>query len=77
MPDERADQSADRWRQEINRTVPPDQARRYVDAPIADQERESVWELVRWFTRRYPTPLARLQYVRRAHARWIASRPSR
>jgi hypothetical protein len=33
-------------------------------------EREAVMELVEWFRRRYPTPLARLAYARRAYARW-------
>jgi hypothetical protein len=32
--------------------------------------REAVLELVEWFRRRYPTPLARLAYARKAYARW-------
>ena len=77
MTEEESQAALARLSREIDRTVPPDEARQYVEAPISDKERESVWGLVRWFTRRYPTPLARLQYVRNAHARWIGSRRSR
>jgi hypothetical protein len=38
--------------------------------PITDSEREEILELVSWFRRRYPTPLDRLRYVRRAYRRW-------
>ena len=38
--------------------------------PISDSEREGILELVAWFRRRYPTPLDRLRYVRRAYRRW-------
>ena len=31
--------------------------------------------LVRWFTRRYPTPAERFAYIRRARARWLGSAP--
>ena len=55
---------------EINRELTADEARAYRDHPITDAEREEVLALVRWFTRRYPTPAARLAYARRAYARW-------
>src|SRR5262245_18164097 len=45
-------------------------ARAYLEAPVSDNEREQAIALIRWFTRRYPTPLERLAYVRRAYARW-------
>ena len=45
-------------------------AREYLDAPVTDAERDELLALVRWFRRRYPTPLERLAYVRRAYARW-------
>ena len=51
---------------------------RRVSAPLRDDEVESVVELVRWFTRRYPTVKERLAYVRRKHAEWqrpVAIRP--
>ena len=38
--------------------------------PISDSEREGILELIAWFRRRYPTPLDRLAYVRRAYRRW-------
>ena len=48
----------------------PAEARAYLDAPLTKAEREGVLELARWFRRRYPTPVERLAYVRRAFARW-------
>jgi hypothetical protein len=42
----------------------------YVNAPMSDDEREGIDELIAWFTRRYPTPEERLAYVRRAFKRW-------
>ena len=47
-----------------------DEARDYLAQPVSEGEREQVLDLVGWFVRRYPTPLARLAYVRRAYARW-------
>jgi hypothetical protein len=41
-----------------------------VRAPVSDEELAATRELVAWFTRRYPTVRERLDYVRRAHARW-------
>jgi hypothetical protein len=52
----------------------PAEARRYLDAPISDAEREDVLALVRWFRHRYRTPIERLAYVRRAYARWQRTR---
>ena len=51
------------------------EAREYLAAPITDAEREDVLALVSWFTRRYPTPLDRLAYIRRAYARWRRTNP--
>jgi hypothetical protein len=56
--------------QDVDRRLSPAEAQAYLDAPITDAEREGVRELVRWFCRRYPTPIDRLAYVRRAYARW-------
>jgi hypothetical protein len=41
--------------------------------PIGEAEREEILSLVNWFRRRYPTPSARLAYVRRAYRRWQAA----
>lgn len=60
------------------RSLTLEEWRAYVDAPMSPEERAGVLELVRWFERRYPTPLERLAYVRQAYARWrrtMASAP--
>jgi hypothetical protein len=46
------------------------EAHAYLEAPITDAERDEVRALVQWFRQRYPTPVERLAYVRRAYARW-------
>jgi hypothetical protein len=53
-----------------NRTLTAAEARAYLDAPATEAERAEVRALAEWFQRRYPTPLERLAYVRRAYARW-------
>jgi len=45
--------------------------------PISDSEREGILELIAWFRRRYPTPLDRLRYVRRAFRRWQSAQEQR
>jgi hypothetical protein len=55
---------------EVDRRVTPEEAAAYLATPISDAEREGVLDLVRWFTRRYPTGADRLAYVRRAYRRW-------
>lgn len=57
-----------------NRRLSPAEAQAYLDAPVSDSEREQLQELVAWFQRRYPPPLERLAYVRRAYARWQRTR---
>lgn len=42
----------------------------YVDAPMSDAERDEIISLFEWYTRRFPTPLARLRDARRAWHRW-------
>lgn len=56
------------------RRLGPEEVRAYLDAPVSDFEREETLALIRWFRRRYPTPAARLAYVRRAYKRWNATR---
>ncbi len=56
------------------RTLSAEEARAYLDQPITDSEREGVLALRRWFCDRYPTPVERLAYVRRAYARWQRTR---
>jgi hypothetical protein len=52
-----------------------DEFTRRIQAPLTEEEKEATLELVRWFTRRYPTAKERLCYARRAFARW--TRPMR
>ncbi len=35
------------------------------NAPLTEEERGHLGDLIDWFLRRYPTPLERLRYVRR------------
>jgi len=60
-----------------DRPVTPAELRLALEEPIGADEREEVLALVRWFTRRYPTPADRLAYVRQAYARWRPSRQKR
>ena len=53
--------------------LPVDEFLARTRAPLTEEEVSSTRELVTWFTRRYPTVRARLDYVRRVHPRW--SRP--
>jgi hypothetical protein len=41
----------------------------YVNAPMSDEERTEIRELIGWFRRHYPRPLDRLISSRRAYAR--------
>jgi hypothetical protein len=58
-------------------SLPPAEADAYLREPVTDEERAGVLEQVRWFTRRYPTPLERLAYITRASARWRRQAPPR
>lgn len=49
-----------------DRELSPAEFRAYIDAPWAPGELEEIRSLIEWFTRRYPTPLERLQAGRRA-----------
>ena len=55
----------------LDRTLPADEFQRLLAIPLTDAEREDTRALVRWFTRRYPTPAERFAYIRRARARWL------
>jgi len=54
----------------VERRLSSDEVRAYTEHPIGDDERSDVLALVAWFRRRYPSPAARLEYARRAYARW-------
>jgi hypothetical protein len=55
----------------LDRTLAADEFQRLLALPLTDAEREDTRALVRWFTRRYPTPAERFAYIRRARARWL------
>jgi hypothetical protein len=59
----------------LDRTLPADEFQRLLAIPLTDAERDDTRALVRWFTRRYPTPAERFGYIRRARARWLGSAP--
>jgi hypothetical protein len=48
-----------------------------LQVPISESERDGILELVAWFRRRYPTPVDRLRYVRRAYRRWQSAQETR
>ncbi|MPZ18766.1 MAG: hypothetical protein GEV06_12750 [Luteitalea sp.] len=47
------------------------EVRAALEVPVSQSERASILSLVRWFRRRYPTPIERLAYVRRTYHRWV------
>jgi hypothetical protein len=57
---------AERLRELAERRLSTDEWRSYVDAPISEREREEITSLIRWFQRRYPTPLDRVCSSRHA-----------
>lgn len=61
---------AARLRAEVGRTLPADEFRIALAVPIGHEERAEALALIAWFRRRYPTPLERPAYVRRANRRW-------
>ena len=55
-----------------NRRLSAEELARLLSTPISAEEVASTMELVRWFSRRYPTAKERFAYVRRAYARVVA-----
>ena len=66
-------ETRERLCQIAERPLPLDEWQRLLALPISDDERERTLELIRWFTRRYLSPLERLAYVRRAYKRWVSA----
>jgi hypothetical protein len=56
-------------RETSERRLTADELASWVNAPWTTQELEDAVSLVTWFSRRYPTPLARLEAARRAARR--------
>jgi hypothetical protein len=63
------DSVAEAIRRATERPLSAEEAARWLE-PMSETEREEALSLRTWFCRRYPTPLERLAYVRRAYARW-------
>lgn len=59
------------------RTLTVEEWKAGLAVPLTEAEIEETLSLVRWFRRRYPTPLERLAYARRAYRRWRAAMPAR
>ena len=64
-----------RLRALVDRQLSAEEVAEALARPIPDEERDEIRALVAWFRRRYPRPLDRLAYVRRAYRRWTASFP--
>lgn len=64
--------AAARVRALVDRQVSRVELQEALECPLSEREREDVLDLVRWFRRRYPTPLERLAYVSQAYRRWRA-----
>ena len=62
--------SSDRVQELLDRVLSPDEFAAALAIPLTELEREQTLALVRWFTRRYPTPVERFAYIQRARARW-------
>lgn len=54
----------------VDRRLSAEEFRALADAPMSAEELAEIRSLIAWFTRRYPTPAARLAYVRRKTAAW-------
>jgi hypothetical protein len=54
----------------VDEPLSPEEFERRASAPLSPEEAAEIAELVRWFTRRYPTPKERLAYARRKFAEW-------
>ena len=65
--------AAARLRDYLERSLSIAEAQAYLSAPIDEDERAGVLELVAWFERRYPTPLDRLRYIDRTYRAWSRS----
>lgn len=51
-----------------------DEFARRLESTVSDEEHTEMVELIGWFSRRYPTPKARLDYVRRKYGEWTRHR---
>ena len=54
-------------RQHAERRLSAEEFEAWVRAPMADDERRAMSDLIDWFMRRYPTPAARLAQARASY----------
>jgi hypothetical protein len=54
----------------VEKRLSPEEFERRVATPLTAEEAADLADLIRWFTRRYPTPKERLAYARRKFAEW-------
>ena len=57
------------------RELTVEEAEAYRNAPMSDDERQELYDLIDWFCRRYPLPIDRFRYVTRAYRQWMANSP--
>lgn len=69
-----APEVVERARRHYERELSPEEAQEALGVPLTPSEVEGNLELIRWFRSRYPTPLERSAYVRRAWRRWVGTR---
>jgi hypothetical protein len=68
-------ESLDRIRDLAERELSAEEFDAYVGAPMEEDERQEILDLVAWFTRRYPTAGERLASARRAYQEWSRNMP--
>jgi hypothetical protein len=64
-----------RLREMAERRLPPDEFAARLAAPLGDEERAEMRQLIEWFRRRYPTPHERLRSARRLWSDWARNMP--
>ena len=64
-----------RVRQIAERQLSAEEFNAYINAPMEEAERREILDSVAWFTKRYPTPGARLAAARHAYKSWAQGMP--
>jgi DNA-binding GntR family transcriptional regulator len=64
-----------RVRELAERRLSPEEFAARLAAPLGDDERAAMRQLIEWFRRRYPTPHQRLRSGRRLWSEWARNMP--
>lgn len=64
-----------RVRELAERRLSPEEFGARLAAPLGDEERAAMRQLIEWFRRRYPTPHERLRSARRLYREWARNMP--